>query len=88
MVYATSSFCGNSFPIISMILGPVNEPYSNDHVSTSYLIYNIFHYWYSDRIAIVKFPGVGKTMSSFAVGLQSFPGVTLVPFALLLIGSP
>lgn len=28
----------------------------------------------------------GKTMSSFAVGLQSFPSVAWVPFAILLIG--
>ena len=26
-------------------------------------------------LAMVKFPGFGKTMSSFAVGLQSFPSV-------------
>jgi len=37
-------------------------------------------------LAMVKFPGFGKTMSSFAVGLQSFPSVAWIPFAILLIG--
>ena len=37
-------------------------------------------------LAMVKLPGFGKTMSSFAVGLQSFPSVAWVPFAILLIG--
>jgi NitT/TauT family transport system permease protein len=37
-------------------------------------------------LAMVKFPSFGKTMSSFAVGLQSFPSVAWVPFAILLIG--
>src|ERR671939_344527 len=37
-------------------------------------------------LAMVKFPGFGRTMSSFAVGLQSFPSVAWVPFAILLIG--
>jgi NitT/TauT family transport system permease protein len=37
-------------------------------------------------LAMVKFTGFGKTMSSFAVGLQSFPSVAWVPFAILLIG--
>jgi NitT/TauT family transport system permease protein len=37
-------------------------------------------------LAMVKFSGFGKTMSSFAVGLQSFPSVAWVPFAILLIG--
>jgi NitT/TauT family transport system permease protein len=37
-------------------------------------------------LAMVKFVGFGKTMSSFAVGLQSFPSVAWVPFAILLIG--
>ena len=37
-------------------------------------------------LAMVKFPGFGKTMSSFAIGLQSFPSVAWVPFAILLIG--
>lgn len=37
-------------------------------------------------LGMVKFPGFGKTMSSFAVGLQSFPSVAWVPFAILLIG--
>lgn len=37
-------------------------------------------------LAMVKFPDFGKTMSSFAVGLQSFPSIAWVPFAVLLIG--
>ena len=37
-------------------------------------------------LAMVKFSGFGKTMSSFAVGLQSFPSIAWVPFAILLIG--
>lgn len=37
-------------------------------------------------LAMIKFSGFGKTMSSFAVGLQSFPSVAWVPFAILLIG--
>ena len=37
-------------------------------------------------LVMVKFPGFGKTMNSFAVGLQSFPSVAWVPFAILLIG--
>ena len=37
-------------------------------------------------LAMVKFNGFGKTMSSFAVGLQSFPSIAWVPFAILLIG--
>ena len=37
-------------------------------------------------LAMVKFTGFGKTMSSFAVGLQSFPSVAWVPFGILLIG--
>ena len=37
-------------------------------------------------LSMVKFPGFGRTMSSFAVGLQSFPSVSWVPFAILLIG--
>ena len=37
-------------------------------------------------LPMVKFPGFGKTMNSFAVGLQSFPSVAWVPFAILLIG--
>ncbi|MGN6623793.1 MAG: ABC transporter permease [Candidatus Nitrosocosmicus sp.] len=35
---------------------------------------------------MVKFPAFGKTMSSFAIGLQSFPSIAWVPFAILLIG--
>ncbi len=37
-------------------------------------------------LLMVKFPGFGKTMGSFAVGLQSFPSIAWVPFAILLIG--
>jgi NitT/TauT family transport system permease protein len=37
-------------------------------------------------LAMVRFSGFGKTMSSFAIGLQSFPSVAWVPFAILLIG--
>ena len=36
-------------------------------------------------LAMVRFSGFGKTMT-FAVGLQSFPSVAWVPFAILLIG--
>jgi NitT/TauT family transport system permease protein len=35
---------------------------------------------------MIKFRGFGKTMSSFALGLQSFPSIAWVPFAILLIG--
>ena len=35
---------------------------------------------------MVKFPGFGKTMSSFALGLQSFPIVARISFTILLIG--
>jgi NitT/TauT family transport system permease protein len=37
-------------------------------------------------LAMVKFPAFGKTMSSFAVGLLTFPSIAWVPFAILLIG--
>ena len=37
-------------------------------------------------LAMVKFPGFGKTMSSFAVGLLTFPSIAWVPFAILIIG--
>ena len=37
-------------------------------------------------LTMVKFPGFGKTMGSFAIGLQSFPSIAWVPFAILLIG--
>ncbi|MDN5866557.1 MAG: ABC transporter permease [Candidatus Nitrosocosmicus sp.] len=37
-------------------------------------------------LAMIRFSGFGKTMSSFAIGLQSFPSVAWVPFAILLIG--
>jgi NitT/TauT family transport system permease protein len=35
---------------------------------------------------MIRFRSFGKTMSSFAVGLQSFPSIAWVPFAILLIG--
>src|SRR6476659_7228400 len=37
-------------------------------------------------LVIVRFNQFGKTMSSFALGLQSFPSIAWVPFAILLIG--
>jgi NitT/TauT family transport system permease protein len=37
-------------------------------------------------LAMVWFKDFGRTLSSFAVGLQSFPSVAWVPFAILLIG--
>ncbi|AFU57985.1 ABC uptake transporter, permease protein [Candidatus Nitrososphaera gargensis Ga9.2] len=37
-------------------------------------------------LAMVKFLGFGKTMSSFAVGLLTFPSIAWVPFSILLIG--
>jgi NitT/TauT family transport system permease protein len=37
-------------------------------------------------LAMVKFRGFGKTMSSFAVGLLTFPSIAWVPFAIILIG--
>lgn len=37
-------------------------------------------------LAMVKFPGFGKTMSSFAVGLLTFPSIAWVPFSILIIG--
>src|SRR5262245_57840543 len=37
-------------------------------------------------LAMVKFRGFGKTMSSFAVGLLTFPSIAWVPFAIVLIG--
>ena len=37
-------------------------------------------------LVMVKFTGFGKTMASFAIGLQSFPSVAWVPFAIRLIG--
>ena len=35
-------------------------------------------------LAMVKFRGFGKTMSSFAVGLLTFPSIAWVPFAIIL----
>ena len=37
-------------------------------------------------LVMVKFRDFGKTMSSFAVGLQSFPSIAWVPFSILFIG--
>jgi NitT/TauT family transport system permease protein len=37
-------------------------------------------------LLMIKFRSFGKTMSSFALGLQSFPSIAWVPFAILLIG--
>lgn len=37
-------------------------------------------------LAMVRFRDFGKTMSSFSVGLQSFPSIAWVPFTILLIG--
>jgi NitT/TauT family transport system permease protein len=37
-------------------------------------------------LAMVKFRGFGKTMSSFAVGLLTFPSIAWVPFAIIFFG--
>lgn len=37
-------------------------------------------------LVMVRFRDFGKTMGSFSVGLQSFPSIAWVPFAILLIG--
>jgi NitT/TauT family transport system permease protein len=37
-------------------------------------------------LLMIKFRQFGKTMSSFAVGLMSFPSIAWIPFAILLIG--
>jgi NitT/TauT family transport system permease protein len=37
-------------------------------------------------LAMIKFKGFGKTMSSFSAGLLSFPSIAWVPFSILLIG--
>lgn len=37
-------------------------------------------------LAMVKFVSFGKTLSSFAVGLLTFPSIAWVPFSILLIG--
>ena len=37
-------------------------------------------------IAMVKFKRFGRTMASFSLGLQSFPSIAWVPFAILIIG--
>ena len=64
-----------------------SEKYRNDHVSTCYWIYNIYHYWNSrNQIHYGKVSGVWKNNEFLVVGLQSFPSVAWVPFAILLIG--
>ncbi len=37
-------------------------------------------------LAMIKFRGFGKTMSSFSAGLLAFPSIAWVPFSILLIG--
>jgi NitT/TauT family transport system permease protein len=37
-------------------------------------------------LTMLKFKYFGKTLNSFAVGLQSFPSIAWIPFAILLIG--
>lgn len=37
-------------------------------------------------LAMIKFKGFGKTMSSISAGLLSFPSIAWVPFSILLIG--
>jgi NitT/TauT family transport system permease protein len=37
-------------------------------------------------LAMIKFSGFGKTMSSFAVGLLTFPSIAWVPFSILFFG--
>jgi NitT/TauT family transport system permease protein len=37
-------------------------------------------------VAMVRFKRFGRAMSSFCVGLQSFPSIAWVPFAILLVG--
>jgi NitT/TauT family transport system permease protein len=37
-------------------------------------------------LLMIKFRQFGKTMSSFAVGLMSFPSIAWIPFSILLIG--
>ena len=37
-------------------------------------------------LTMLKFKYFGKTLNSFAVGLQSFPSIACIPFAILLIG--
>jgi NitT/TauT family transport system permease protein len=37
-------------------------------------------------LLMIRFRSFGKTMGSFALGLQSFPSIAWVPFAILLIG--
>ena len=37
-------------------------------------------------LAMIKFKGFGKIMSSFSAGLLSFPSIAWVPFSILLIG--
>ena len=37
-------------------------------------------------LIMIKFDSIGRTVNSFAVGLQSFPSIAWIPFAILLIG--
>jgi NitT/TauT family transport system permease protein len=37
-------------------------------------------------LVMMRFPGFGRTMSSFGVGLLTFPSIAWVPFAILLMG--
>jgi len=37
-------------------------------------------------VVMVKFKRFGRTMSSFSLGLQSFPSIAWVPFAILIVG--
>ncbi|MGD0319313.1 MAG: ABC transporter permease [Nitrososphaerales archaeon] len=37
-------------------------------------------------IGMVRFRRFGKTMASFALGMQSFPSIAWVPFAMLIVG--
>src|SRR5438309_2619861 len=37
-------------------------------------------------LAMIRFKGFGKTLSSFSAGLLSFPSIAWVPFSILLIG--
>jgi NitT/TauT family transport system permease protein len=37
-------------------------------------------------VVMVKFKRFGRTMASFSLGLQSFPSIAWVPFAILIIG--
>ncbi|HZT35632.1 MAG TPA: ABC transporter permease [Nitrososphaera sp.] len=38
-------------------------------------------------LLMMKFPGFGKTMSSFGIGLLTFPSIAWVPFAIFIVGA-